>query len=153
MRNGDYVHSSYREHLIEHLFLGELLSHLWLKRQQLVEVLRADVDASGYDVVLVHNGVTRHVQLKTRKKDGRARKVPVNMALAKKEGGCVIWIFFAPDSLDLGPYLWFGGKPEEGLPSLEKFKRYNERDNIRAVPLSKFEEIEELPVLIGKLFG
>ena len=59
------THSSYRETLIEHLFLGELMRSLWLQRVTQFEVLRPQVDDSGYDLVIEANRVTRHIQLKS----------------------------------------------------------------------------------------
>jgi hypothetical protein len=43
--------SSYREQLVEYLFLSELLQDAWLRRNQRIDVLRSDVDGAGYDLV------------------------------------------------------------------------------------------------------
>ena len=56
--------SSHREKVVEHVFLGELLRHLWVARIAGVQVLKPEVDASGYDLVLSLGKVIRHVQLK-----------------------------------------------------------------------------------------
>lgn len=68
------AHSSALEHLLEHVFLSEILQEVWFSRQQVIDVLHTSVDAFGYDVVLDLDGVTRHVQLKARRKDGRASR-------------------------------------------------------------------------------
>jgi hypothetical protein len=60
-----YVQSSLREKLLEHVFIGELLRCLWRSGRRDIEVLRAEIDASGYDLVLECNGVLRHVQFKS----------------------------------------------------------------------------------------
>ena len=60
------------ELLVESHFLSEMLQEMWFQRHQLVDVLHSRVDAFGYDLVLTTANVTRHVQLKTRRKDGQA---------------------------------------------------------------------------------
>jgi hypothetical protein len=47
-----FLQSSLREKLLEHLFIGELLRRLWRLGRRDIEVLRAEIDASGYDLVL-----------------------------------------------------------------------------------------------------
>jgi hypothetical protein len=60
-----FANSSLREKIIEHLFVGELLRTLWQRGARRVELLRAEVDAGGYDLVLECNGIIRHIQLKS----------------------------------------------------------------------------------------
>ena len=45
----DSPHSSRREKLAEHIFLGEVLRNLWCAGVHKVDVLRAETDAVGYD--------------------------------------------------------------------------------------------------------
>jgi hypothetical protein len=49
--------SSYREILLEHLLVGEIMRRLWIRGISEVEVLHPQVDDSGYDIVLEANGV------------------------------------------------------------------------------------------------
>ena len=49
----DFLFSSYREQLIEHQFVGALLQHLWIRGVHQVDVLRSEVDAAGYDLVMI----------------------------------------------------------------------------------------------------
>jgi len=58
-------HFVLREKLLEHLFLSELLRPLWRQGRRDMEVLRAEVDGAGYDLVVECNGVLRHIQLKS----------------------------------------------------------------------------------------
>jgi hypothetical protein len=60
-----FLQSSLREKLLEHVFIGELLRCLWRLGRRDIEVLRAEIDASGYDLVLECNGVLRYVQFKS----------------------------------------------------------------------------------------
>ena len=115
-----YRQSSYRESLVEHLFLGELLRTLWPLR---VEVMKPEVDDGGYDLVLEAGCRIRHVQLKSSILKGKTKKQKVRRCLERKPSGCVVWIQF-DDKADfkLGPFLWFGNPPGQPLPSLTKFK-------------------------------
>ena len=87
-------HSSYREKLIEHLFIGELLKISWKNGDCQLEVAKPEVDNSGYDVVVEANGVIRHVQLKASYIGGKTSRQKVHTKLADKPSGCVVWIYF-----------------------------------------------------------
>ena len=56
--------SSFREKLIEHLFIGELLKLSWKSSNCTLEVASPEVDNAGYDVIAEDNGIVRHIQLK-----------------------------------------------------------------------------------------
>jgi hypothetical protein len=153
--------------MLEHVFIAELLKEAWFRRQATVEVLRSEVDNSGYDLVLDHRDVVRHVQLKASKAGGRAAKQNINIKLATKPSGCVIWIVFEgnkDEGLSRLRYLFFGGKPGEKLPSLDRFKvarqtRANargvkaQRPAIREVPKSSFKELPGIEDVFTSLFG
>ncbi len=118
----DNIYSSYREMLLEHLFSGEVMRHLWLRGNIRIETLKPQVDDAGYDLVLEANGVVRHVQLKSSHRDSSTADVKVSLSLAKKPSGCVIWLWFDPLTLQLGPFLWFGGAPGQPLPQIANLK-------------------------------
>src|SRR5947208_3563372 len=101
-------HASLRASIIDHLFLGQLLRCLWAQGFRAIELLRAEVDAAGYDILIECNGIGRHIQLKSSYDGARTDRVPVNSALALKPSGCVVWIRFDPETMRLGPYLWLG---------------------------------------------
>jgi len=102
-----FLHSSYREKLIEHLFVGELLKHSWLERGCSLEVSSPEVDNRGYDLVAEENGVIRHIQLKASHMGARAAGQKVHTALAAKPSGCIVWIYFDQETLKLGPFLYY----------------------------------------------
>ena len=85
------LRSSEREEYIEYIFLGDICSFGWMN-DRFVEVARAQTDAFGYDLVLSSGGVTRHVQLKASKVDGKTAFQKISMSLTEKESGCVVWI-------------------------------------------------------------
>src|SRR3954471_7012644 len=85
-------HASLRASIIDHLFLGELLRCLWARGFRAIELLHAEVDAAGYDILIECNGIARHVQVKSSHNAAKTNRVPVNVALASKPSGCVVWI-------------------------------------------------------------
>ena len=123
MTERDYTESSYREKLVEHIFIVEVLQEMWARQKQVVEVLRSEVDASGYDLVLECGDIVRHVQLKSSRAGSKTSRQNVNIALVRKPAGCVIWIIIDEDRQGRFhlSYRFFGGGPREALPSLEGF--------------------------------
>lgn len=160
----DSLHSTQRELLIEHLFVGELLKRTWLRNLPNLEVSKPQADNGGYDLVLEAGKFIRHVQLKSSQRESSARNVNVNVALSTKASGCVIWIRFDARSLDLGPFLWFGGVPGQPLPSLSSCRvaRHTkgdakgfkaQRPNVRVVTKSLFTPLLAIDDVIDRLFG
>ena len=160
-----YLKSSFYEQLVEHVFVSEVLQEVWYSFRRTAEVLRSEIDAFGYDLVLDCNGVVRHVQLKTSKHDAKANGQKVNEALAGKPSGCVVWVFRnEQQGRMVFTYRFFGGKAKKPLPSLEGFKVAKhskgnakgvkaERKAIRVVPRSKFTPIPGIRELVETLFG
>lgn len=157
------AHSSTREKVLEHLFVGDLLRCLWRHGRRDIEVLRAEVDKGGYDIVLEANGVIRHVQLKSSHLTAATSEVGINVGLAAKPSGCVLWIKFDPESMQLGPFLWFGGAPGAPLPSLgERVGKHSKGDrngfkahrpNIRLLRRGQFESLPAIDDVVQALFG
>lgn len=157
------VHSTLRERIVEHVFIGDLLRTLWRRDIIDVEVLRSECDAYGYDLVLCRGQLVRHIQLKSQ--GGRmSPTVSVGRALAEKPSGCVIWIQLDPQTLELGPFRWFGGLPGQKLPDISLFpnplrpthnksRQRPPRLNYHAVSLTAFETLASIDELIVRLFG
>jgi hypothetical protein len=157
-----YRQSTVRESLVEHMFLAEIMQEAWINREQVVEVLKADVDAFGYDLVLECNGILRHVQLKTSEATGKTSQQTINIALAEKEKACVVWVVLDRDS-ERGrfkmAYRYFGGqKPDDPMPTLGDVVGVNPlskrpRDNTRIVKKNRFDRIETMAQLLDRMFG
>lgn len=159
--------STFYEQLVEHVFIAELLQDAWFGFHKVVEVLRSEIDAAGYDLVLECDGVLRHVQLKTSTVGGRTAQQKVNIALAEKPSGCVLWIVRDEDHQTNRmrlTYRFFGGAPGEPLPSLDGFRvgRHTkgnaegvkaERPSIRVIPKGQFVAVGTTRELLGVLFG
>ena len=162
-----YLKSNFYQQLVEHAFISELLQEAWFRYGKTVEVLRSEIDSSGYDLLLECNGVIRHVQLKNSIAGSKTAYQKINIALAEKASGCVVWLMREEDEDTCRVrlrYLFFGNPPGEPLPSLVYFKTAKhtkgnaqgvkkERPLIRQVPKSKFIELSGINELLGKLFG
>jgi hypothetical protein len=157
-----FYYSKLRESIVEHVFVGDALRALWRRDIFDVEVLRSEFDAHGYDLVMAHGKIVRHVQIKT----GTAKrpgKVLAALSLAEKPSGCVIWIHIAA-GLELGPFFWFGGKPGRRLPAIAHYPiprrtthnkqgQRPERQNHRIIPGNEFQLLPNLDQVLEALFG
>lgn len=119
--------SSYREKLVEHLFVAELLKFSWLHHDCSMEVAKPEVDNSGYDLIVEAKGVVRHIQLKTSIVGGKTAFQKIHTKLAEKPSGCVVWIYVDEGTLRLGPFLYFGAEAGKPLPSLADRRLRNTR--------------------------
>ncbi len=164
MAASDTEDSSYREKILEHLFVGELLKTLWLQGVTDAEVLHPEVDRSGYDFVIEYEDLTRHVQLKSSRRDAKTAYVNVSMRLAGKPSGCVVWLRFDPKTLELGPFYCFGdlaGRPLPDISDLPITKHTKgdargikaERPNYRRVAKGRFQRVDTFSVLVEHLLG
>ena len=81
-----------------------------------MDILRSHTDRSGYDILLEAEGVERHVQLKSSFVGAKTATQKINVRLAEKPSGCVVWVRFQRETFELAEFLWFGGLPGEPLP-------------------------------------
>jgi len=150
--------------LLEHLFAGEVMRHVWFSPVKRLEFLKPQVDDGGYDLVLETTSIVRHIQLKATFRGSTVRRFNVNAGLAAKPSGCVVCLLFDDKTLNLGPFYWFGGAPNEPLPDLTAFPIAkhtkgnaqgikNLRPNLRVVPLSAFVSVPTIRQLAVKFFG
>ncbi|WP_345854802.1 hypothetical protein [Shewanella algae] len=159
-----FLHSSFREKLLEHLFVAELLKRSWLEHSCELEIAKPEVDSKGYDLIAENKGIVRHIQLKSTKRGGNAAAQNIHMALGTKPSGCVVWIEFDEYTLEMGPYRFFGADAGHKLPSLKdypvaKHTKWNAegkktlRPQLRKVSKSQFQSIETMDELYRVLFG
>lgn len=154
-----------REKLVEHLFTGQLLRHFWRTNLD-VDLLRPEVDRLGYDIVVSHGKVTRHIQLKASILGGKASAQTISAGLSQQPSGCVIWMVVDTD-LEFRSMLWFGGKPGRPLPDITGFPHAVRttpnsegmkpvRENTRRIKRAAFDVIEGADLFAGvavRLFG
>ncbi|WP_341353507.1 hypothetical protein [Burkholderia gladioli] len=157
------THSVLRERIVEHIFVGEAMRRLWQRGVLDVEVLRAEFDAMGYDLVMCCGSVMRHVQLKVSLANGARLGVTINQQLARAPSGCVIWLGVS-DDLEIKEYLWFGAAAGHPLPDLSSYRtgrhtRANalgikaERANQRVLAKTAFEKLEGFEQVLERLFA
>lgn len=143
--------------------MGELLKLSWQDYDCSLEVASPEVDNAGYDVIAEDRGIVRHIQLKASYIGGKTANQKVHTRLADKPSGCVIWIYFDQDTLELGPFYFFGSTPGEKLPDLSGFKIAKhtkgdqdgykaERPNIRVIPKGRFKKINSVGEVYDVLF-
>ena len=157
LRRVGYEESRTVEKLVEHLFLAEVLQECWFRRRQVVEVLHAEVDAAGYDLVLQVDGVTRHVQLKASHSRARTARQTISNKLPERQGGCVVWVSYSVDE-QLGrarlSYRWWDSRVQH-LPATPGRNPRTGRVRPRTSVLkrSDFEVIPDTATLVDRLFG
>lgn len=160
--SADY--SSLRESILEHVFLGALGRELWARGHYAVEVLRAEVDRAGYDVVVTVDHQTRYIQLKSLSTGARTTGWPISEPLARKPGGCVVVICVDRFTLNIDQYLFFGSDPDKRLPDISASKQakrvtFNSagarpaRKNHRTVAKGRFEPVPDMQSLADRLFA
>ena len=149
------AHSRAVENLIEHVFLAECLQESWFRRQQELEVARADVDASGYDLILHSRGVTRLVQLKASRKGGKTNRKLINARLQDRPGGCIVWLIYDVDEATGDTALEYLWKEASDLP--DRVGRHTRgtkatRPNTRVLTRGSFERLGGVSELLDRLF-
>ena len=153
--------STAREKLLEHVFIADVLQEAWFGHGRTVEVLRAEVDDGGYDLVLACGPSIRWIQLKASQLGGKTTRQPISLRLADKPGACVVWVVFEPLAATRRAglsYLWFGGAPNDPLPSLgetvaQRPGTKKMRTGHRVLRRGQFESVGTTAELLGRLFG
>ena len=144
-------------------FVADVLRYLWQHGITDAEILTAEVDNAGYDVVIDCNGVIRHIQLKSSHDGSTTAEQKVNLRLASKPSGCVIWLIFdANTRLPQIPLV--RGAPGSPLPDISQFRTAKhskanaqghkaERPNIRVVGKGKFNVLSTIADVVDRLFA
>lgn len=161
------LNSSFIEKMIEHAFISEITQEAWIGKDRQLEVLRAEVDNSGYDIVLSCNNVTRYIQLKTSNSTSKTSKQNLNLSLSKKENGCIVWVI-RNTNRDTNRYAFryrfFGLAVGDGFPNTDKYRNAkhtkgnskgvkNVRTNIVQIPKNEFIELDNSKMLLERLFN
>ncbi|MCG6858308.1 MAG: hypothetical protein LJE67_09590 [Salaquimonas sp.] len=156
-----HLNSSLRENIIEHLFIGEMLKLLWRRGVTDCEILKSEFDGYGYDLVVSVGKLTRHLQMKSGNKN--PTRVSVNLSLAAKQSGCVLFVV-VNDDLEFVRFFWLGDEPGAPLPdikskSIAKRTTRNkqgdrpERENHRELKRIDFTELSSFEEVVDELVG
>src|SRR5258707_2361950 len=101
------------------------------------------------------------MQLKSSYRGAQRSEVTAHVKLLDRPSACILWIFFDPDTLLLGPFLWFGGAAGEKIPTLgKKIARHTkpnaklqkaDRPAHRVIAKNRFTTLETIDDVIQKL--
>ena len=156
------TYSQLRESITTHAFLAAIGTEIWRRRHFDAEILRAEFDAGGYDLVIAANGVTRHIQLKTL--SGKRASFGTSQRLAEQPSGCVVVLHVDDGDLQIREYGLFAGPPGQPLPDIVSYRatkhtkgdskgRKAVRKGRWEVPKGRFEIYEHVTELYDALFG
>ena len=117
-----------------------------------------------WNSIIETNGIVRHVQLKASYIGSKTSRQKIHVKLADKPSGCVVWIYFDENTLELGPFYFFGGSPGNPLPPIqeERVARHTKGDqdgykaehpNIRELNKGQFTKYESILDIYTVLFG
>ena len=102
-------HSRYIENALRHVFLAQLFKAVWKHDfKGKLHIYNNEVDDSGFDLVARSGDVTRHIQLKATHTDGKAKRISAHADLASAQGGCIVWMSYDAETLDIRDYRFFG---------------------------------------------
>ena len=156
-------YSSTREKVLEHKFVAEVSSCLWARGIFDFAVARSEVDQSGYDLIMEVRSVVRHVQLKASHTLGKTRDVGIQLRLAQKPSGCVVWMVHDSRTLAVENLLWFGESAGKALPDpgskivkhtkADMQKKKGLRPALREVAKSRFVQVKTWDDLTNRLFA
>ena len=162
--NPHTTYSQLRESITTHAFLASIGTEIWRRGHFDAEILRAEFDAGGHDLVISANGVTRHIQLKTKNLSGKRASWGTSQRLANQPSGCVVVLHIDDENLEIRQYGLFAGPPGRPLPNITGYGetkhtkgdstgRKAVRKDRWEVPRSKFEIFENVSGLYDALFG
>lgn len=125
--------SRFFENLLEHRFLFDLRRHLVLdSTPRLVNVLKSEVDAYGFDLVLSVEDRSLHVQMKTRSGSPPSNAYDLSDALWTLPNACAIWMLYDPSKLEPTSYYLLGFP----MPQMDGFHE-SERAGFRKVKMQQ----------------
>lgn len=157
--------SSHVENVLTHAFLAALASEVWRDDpNEPLGIYKAEVDDSGYDVILERNATIRRIQLKQAHEEKTPSKFSVRVEFATYPGSCIVVITHS--LLDLKPtsYSFYGSTPDEPMPYIEAHRTTKAsgrrtadgervlRLKYRDVPFSRFKKNLSMRQLIEELF-
>ncbi len=142
--------SRFFENLMEHRFLFDLARDLVLRDPpRLMNILKAEVDMFGFDLVLSVANIVRNVQVKAR--SGKPANTPYDIAetIWNTSGGCVVWILYSAIELEPASYFMLS----DPLPLLDRF-RVSERGGFPKVKMQQANHRRfSISGLADRLFG
>lgn len=158
--------SLYFEKLVEHRFISDMMTYCLYKKGITLEIIHAEIDTNGYDLILSYKNINRYIQLKTSEEDSTTSSQKINLLIIEKENPCIIWIIRRYDN-NINDfrfkYLYWGANRNEPLPDIGKYKiaKHTKANslgikkqckNTKIIPKGDFIEINSIEELFDKLF-
>ncbi|QRM18433.1 hypothetical protein GBK02_02965 [Dechloromonas sp. TW-R-39-2] len=157
--------SSYVENVLTHSMIAALAGELWRRDPEVrMDILRTEVDESGFDLVLTMSGRTRFVQIKQVNSEGKNKSFSVRTDFTLMPGSCVVVIVHRDFDLAIEGYRYFGATPNDPMPSVDGFnssvlpgrrdKEGNKkvREHYRDIPGPRFRKLPSVSDLLDALF-
>lgn len=116
--------SSYIENVLRHALIAELSSVVWSRRDPFdaLQVFNAEVDDSGFDVVLSLGSQVRYVQLKQAHDEKVPTHCSVRLSFSKLPGSCIVLMSHTIPELRLTQFRFFGGPPGEPMDCIAELR-------------------------------
>jgi hypothetical protein len=167
MKNSDISENSlYFEKLVEHRFISDIMTYSLYKKGVTLEIIHAEIDTNGYDLIISYKNINRYIQLKTSDVSSSTSKQKINLQILEKENPCIIWILRSYDDNKNDynfKYLFWGSNVRESLPDLSKYKtaKHNKanssgvkqyRENFKEIPKRDFNKYNTIEELFNQLF-
>jgi len=157
--------SSHVENILTHSLIVAIARELWRRDPwHDLQVFKAEVDDSGFDLVLGCRGGVRYIQVKQTHLQGNATKYSLRLDFSKMIGGCAIVLVYRAETLEIDHCLFFGGGSGETMPTIDHLpvtlhpgRRTAEgvrktRENYRDVPRKFFQGPLTIAGLLDLLF-
>jgi hypothetical protein len=156
---------SHVENILTHALVAAIAQDLWRRDPWLdVQVFKAEVDDSGFDLVLGCNGAMRYIQIKQTHLKGKVAKYSLRQDFPQMAGACAVVIVYDAVTLETDHCLFFGGPPDSTMPDIgdnpvtqspgrRTAKGVRKiRENFRDVARSHFLGPLSIPQLVDLLF-
>lgn len=157
--------SSHVENILTHALITSIAQELWQRDPWLdLQVFKAEVDDSGFDLVFGCNGAMRYIQIKQTHLRGNAVKYSLRLDFSKMVGGCAVVIVYNAKTLVIDHCLFFGSTPRQAMPPVEHLPMSQSpgrrtadgvrmiRENYRDVPRRSFKGPLNIPQIVDLLF-
>lgn len=144
--------SSYVENVLIHRLIASLAGELWRHApESQLHIFNAEVDNSGFDLVLGYRDQLWYIQIKQVYTRGAASRFSVRLDFSRFPGSCVVLIVHAEADLQIEHCCFFGQSVREPMENIEDEKATRSpgrRDNVgnrkirehyRDIPRKKFK--------------
>jgi len=135
------LRSSHVENILTHALIAAIGQELWRRSPNLdLQVFNAEVDDSGFDLVLGCGGCMRYIQIKQTHLRGKAIKYSLRQHFAQVVGGCAVVLVYGAETLEINHCLFYGGGSGETMSPIEHLPRTHSPGRRTAEGVRKIRE-------------